>query len=470
MKTPSLLLALALALGLANPVAAQTFNQVATSADERLEAALSELADLRDQIADEKVPLSKEIAELESAVRAKQRELDELRRLQDRSDFRISELERNVKSLEEQRDYIGNILNEFITVFQGRLHVSENDRFLDTVIAGKNAPGNPNLSDIDTVSAQLDVVDLAMDRMESQVGGDVYAGEAVPVDGSDVLPGKFLSLGPSVYIAADNTTIAGFAEAQLNQDEPGIVAIGEESIPGIASAILNGSGTLPLDPTLGDALKIEQASKGIMDYVEDGGEVGIVIIALGVVSLLIALFKTFEVTSFPAPKPSELDAIISDLSEGNEQAASEKAAAAKGTSGAMLQEGVRHFQEKRGTLEELLFEKILQVRPRLERFLPFLAITAAAAPLLGLLGTVIGMIKTFELITIFGTGDAQRLSDGISEALVTTGLGLIVAIPVLVLHGLVSRMARGKINAMEQAAVAFVNGVSVLRDKRDHHA
>ena len=87
-----------------------------------------------------------------------------------------------------------------------------------------------------------------------------------------------------------------------------------------------------------------------------------------------------------------------------------------------------------------------------------MALTAAAAPLLGLLGTVTGMIKTFNLITIFGTGDAKSLSSGISEALVTTELGLIVAIPSLILHGLLSRMAKQKIGDLEQTAVSFMNG------------
>ena len=68
-------------------------------------------------------------------------------------------------------------------------------------------------------------------------------------------------------------------------------------------------------------------------------------------------------------------------------------------------------------------------------------------------------IKTFNLITIFGTGDAKSLSSGISEALVTTELGLCVAIPSLILHGLLSRMARQKIGDMEQTAVGFVNGL-----------
>ena len=139
----------------------------------------------------------------------------------------------------------------------------------------------------------------------------------------------------------------------------------------------------------------------------------------------------------------------------------------KGIGGELLSTGIDNITEKRGTLEELLFEKILSVRPGLEKFLPFMAITAAAAPLLGLLGTVTGMIKTFNLITIFGTGDAKSLSSGISEALVTTELGLIVAIPALILHGILSRMAKEKLGTLEQTALSFINGVVATRTGKD---
>ena len=75
------------------------------------------------------------------------------------------------------------------------------------------------------------------------------------------------------------------------------------------------------------------------------------------------------------------------------------------------------------------------------------------------------MIKTFQLITVFGTGDAKSLSSGISEALVTTALGLIVAIPTLILHGALSRMAKRKIGLLEQLSVAFVNGLESIRER-----
>jgi biopolymer transport protein ExbB len=99
----------------------------------------------------------------------------------------------------------------------------------------------------------------------------------------------------------------------------------------------------------------------------------------------------------------------------------------------MLAAGVEHLREPRDLIEEVMYEEVLTTRLRLQNMLPFIAICAAAAPLLGLLGTVTGMINTFKLITVFGTGDVKTLSGGISEALITTKFGLIVAVPSLLL-------------------------------------
>src|SRR5262249_27227319 len=82
-----------------------------------------------------------------------------------------------------------------------------------------------------------------------------------------------------------------------------------------------------------------------------------------------------------------------------------------------------------------------------------------AGPLMGLLGTVMGMIATFKLISSFGSGDPKVLAAGISEALVATATGMMVAIPSLLLHAFLSRKAKGIIGSMEQLAVRFINGV-----------
>jgi biopolymer transport protein ExbB len=111
----------------------------------------------------------------------------------------------------------------------------------------------------------------------------------------------------------------------------------------------------------------------------------------------------------------------------------------------------------REDMENALQEAILREIPAMDRFLSTLAMLAAIAPLLGLLGTVTGMIDTFQVITMHGTGDPRMMSGGISEALVTTMLGLSVAIPIMLAHTLLHREVDKQIGQMEEKAVAFVN-------------
>ncbi len=117
----------------------------------------------------------------------------------------------------------------------------------------------------------------------------------------------------------------------------------------------------------------------------------------------------------------------------------------------------------REEIENGLQEAILSEMPAMERFLSTLGMLAAIAPLLGLLGTVTGMIDTFHVMTLFGTGDPRMMSGGISEALVTTMLGLSVAIPIMLAHTLLSRTVDNMIGQMEEKGVAFVNIVHKSR-------
>jgi biopolymer transport protein ExbB len=119
----------------------------------------------------------------------------------------------------------------------------------------------------------------------------------------------------------------------------------------------------------------------------------------------------------------------------------------------------------REDMENALQEAILNEVPRLERFLSTLGMLATIAPLLGLLGTVTGMINTFHMITYYGTGDPRMMSSGISEALVTTMVGLVVAIPLMLAHTLISRRVESTIGQMEEKAVSFVNQVFKTRGR-----
>jgi biopolymer transport protein ExbB len=108
------------------------------------------------------------------------------------------------------------------------------------------------------------------------------------------------------------------------------------------------------------------------------------------------------------------------------------------------------------TLELKLSEAIFKETPALNRGLLFLKIISVVAPLMGLLGTVTGMIKTFQSITLYGTGDPKLMAGGISQALVTTVLGLVVAIPMVLLHTLVSGRSRRIVQVLQEQSAGII--------------
>lgn len=442
----------------------QSFPAASEQAKSDLKTALTELSETRGDIASEKIPLIREVSSLEDQVRQKSGELDRLRRLRDNSDLGLNRLREQVDAIQAQNEYAAGLLDEFVRSFETRIDYSEIQLYSSSAEEARLALDDPDLSQADRFLKQIDVIGVALGRLEKLTGGYTFEGNALAPAG-EIEKGTFAVFGPSVYFASAQSELAGITFNKLNAAEAAIAVPGENFAAGIRSFVESGDGTIPADATLGKALKIAEGNDSIPEHLAKGGSVGVVIIGLGVICLLLAIFKIIEVTSFKTPAPEDVQKIISQIETGELASARTYAAGIPGAGGALLVQGVEHADEKRGTLEEILYEKILAVRPGLERFLPFIALTAAAAPLLGLLGTVTGMIKTFNLITIFGTGDAKSLSSGISEALVTTELGLVVAIPALIIHGLLSRMARQKIGDMEQTAVGFINGVIGARSK-----
>jgi biopolymer transport protein ExbB len=190
-----------------------------------------------------------------------------------------------------------------------------------------------------------------------------------------------------------------------------------------------------------------------------GGVVMWPMLGLGFAALVVGLIRWFQLSRVRLATEKDLQDVLEELDKGGRKAARRRAEAIAGPAGEMLVTGVDHLDEKKEYIEEVLYEKMLLTKPKLEALLPFIALTAASAPLLGLLGTVTGMISTFNLISLFGTGDPKTMSSGISEALITTEFGLYIAIPSLMLHAFLSRKAKGVLGGMEQTAVGFINGL-----------
>jgi biopolymer transport protein ExbB len=203
--------------------------------------------------------------------------------------------------------------------------------------------------------------------------------------------------------------------------------------------------------------RVEQApEKTWMSTLQAGGIVGVVILALGLVAWLLAAVRT--ATLFVAGRGRDaVTAAIGLLDQHRWGRADEIVQTASGAAPRVMAALLPLGPGSRKRLEDRASEALLLEQPALDRFGGAILVIAAVAPLLGLLGTVTGMIGTFEIITEFGTGDPRMLSGGISEALVTTQLGLIVAIPTLLVGNLLDRYAERVLGQLELAALAVIN-------------
>ncbi|MCA8892772.1 MAG: MotA/TolQ/ExbB proton channel family protein [Hyphomonas sp.] len=197
----------------------------------------------------------------------------------------------------------------------------------------------------------------------------------------------------------------------------------------------------PVDPSKGNLFGILGDLPVLSDRIKQGGPVGAVIMFLLAIGLLIGFYKMF--TLFTMGGSMRKTAKTRQAGDGNP-----------------LARLFETYEQNRGsdieTLELKLDEQILRESPRIERFNDIVKVLSAVSPLLGLLGTVIGMIITFTSITIYGAGDPKLMAGGISVALMTTVFGLVSAIPLLLVHAIIASMARGNQQILDEQAAGLI--------------
>ena len=196
-----------------------------------------------------------------------------------------------------------------------------------------------------------------------------------------------------------------------------------------------------LDPTSGQILGLLVREPSFRERINQGGIVGYIIIALGIFGVLLSIERLISLGIAGRKVKAQLKS----------ETASEKNAL-----GRVLRAWESNKEVDTETLELKLGEAILKEVPPLQRGILIIKVISVVAPLLGLLGTVTGMINTFQAITLFGTGDPTRMAGGISQALVTTQLGLYVAVPTVLLHTVVSGRSRGIIQILQEQAAGIV--------------
>ena len=197
----------------------------------------------------------------------------------------------------------------------------------------------------------------------------------------------------------------------------------------------------PTGPTGGSLLANLIQTPSLAERAAQGREVGYAIIFVGLIGIALAFWKLYSLYM---------------LGRAVRAQAGTKALDVRNPLGRVLKVGEDNFKKDIDTLELKLAEAIMAERPSIERGISAVRIISVVAPLAGLLGTVTGMIVTFQMITLYGTGDPKLMAGGISQALVTTVLGLLVAIPTTLLHSFTASSAKGIISVLEEQSTGIL--------------
>ncbi|HDS16122.1 MAG TPA: DUF3450 family protein [Proteobacteria bacterium] len=300
------------------------------------------------------------------------------------------------------------------------------------------------------------IAELYLEEIEA--GGRIHAatGEFISLDGQRT-QGRVVRLGALTTIYRDDAgKSCGFAvygpenDARLAVSKPGwrVAANLKKFIAGETTSVY-------LDFSGGDAVRRLALTQNAWERLRSGGILVWPILLVGLVALVFSLERFLFLGRVKSNTDRVMGQIIALVNAGDFQGCLELLKNRQGPVFRVLTAGLGARRADREVLENVMEEAILKELPRLEKFLPTLQVLAAIAPLLGLLGTVTGMINTFQVITIYGAGDPRMMSGGISEALITTKLGLMVAIPIILLHTWFSRRVDAIIGDMEEKTVSL---------------
>ncbi|MDP4984571.1 MotA/TolQ/ExbB proton channel family protein [Pseudoalteromonas tunicata] len=391
------------------------------------------LKQTQQSIAKDNAVLQQQLSELEKSVLALQAKTAVARRATDEQTLSLETLQTRLHDWQQQYSYQNNLLQRFMQQ-QGVKTTTNNTDFAAI------------LALVDTQLAQL-----------SQKSAPQWQLQQLALQDGQLKQLKTLTVGPMHWFADESTNQAGIY--QINQ---GIAQVALNFSTSDSQALLalmqQGQGEVLFDPTLERAMTLQVAQESMLDHIKKGGIWVLPILAFGVFALLIALAKALQLWRLPQILPGLSTRLSHIFSLPAAQASHElqglQQQAGQAVSSMQHELLAISLNSNIGpSRDDQLFAALLHHKHKLEYWLGAIAITAAVSPLLGLLGTVSGMIETFKLMTLFGAGDAAAVSGGISEALVTTELGLVVAIPALLCHALLSRRAKTYYGELESCAV-----------------
>lgn len=427
----------------------------------RLRQAGEELNRTRERIARERAPLLEDLRATEDRIIALEREISRLNTGRENATSDKRRLLRDIEEVRKTDAYVTTLATDALKALGEGLAPGEEGFHGERLRAAQQAleaaanagSGGP---------AAIEAANFLLERTERVLGGHMIAGRAMDASDNRVHEGTFAFAGPEVFFMPAGGS-AGIVRLRDGLEQP--VYYPQPQWPATESAALftGRIGSLPADPTGGKALRLQQSSGTWAEHVSKGGKVAWAIIVVGFVALLLVIHKIMDVAAMRVDTSARVAAFLRSVAGGSREEAQAALPGIGRTTREVFAEGLRHIDSPGEILEEKLEAVLLSQRLHFERRLPLLAVIATAAPLMGLLGTVVGMVKTFTLITVFGTGNAAKLSSGISEVLVATELGLAVAIPALVVHGFLAHRINKNLAVLERQALEFTTAAGTAQ-------
>ncbi len=339
----------------------------------------------------------------------------------------------------------------------------ELEKLAERVTFGLNQKGVklPKMGDSDEDASKVPPAKLFLMAFQKAANLLERSGKIEKKQGSFFLPngaqteGTLVNVGGIASYGVSTKGQGALAPAGANR-----LKLWPKPASGTANALAKGQTPLTLNIFLYETLEKEiawKAEKSLYEFVNSGGVIGWVIVGLGLAALLMVLLRILILWWASSNSSKLMGRLEPLLQSGQQEEALDVCKRSGGAMARVLQKVVLHMHKPRQQQEELVAEAVMREAPAIERFGMLIGVCAAVAPLLGLLGTVTGMISTFDVITEYGTGDPKMLAGGISEALVTTQLGLVVAIPALLLGSLLSGRAESILTNMEWGALRLMN-------------
>lgn len=473
----SLLILLVLATQLVSTSSVQAQTEPSTGTAAPVEPALPK-ADPAQAQQDLMLAYKKEFAFLSSQVNNIQSRLEEYKQ---NSQVEKRQLESQISALESQllnaESSVNQLEDEIFQIQRSSASAQDNQGLLEsTLIQAQSTLSEydfPGFSEETVDSEAVDnsilpsdlskiksLVAFANQTIRQQASITEQSGQFFLTDGAEV-KGKILKVGNIASYGYSDQGAGVLAPAGEKQFK-----VWQDSDPAAAQGIFNGiendngqnSGLLPIFLYESSIKAIEEKQqKTILSVIESGGIIAWIIAGLGVFALLLIILRIFFLNRASASTEKLLNGVVTKIENKNVNAAIELALKESSSSARVLLSALRNINRDRDHIEDIVSESILHESGQLNRFGSLIIVIATVSPLLGLLGTVTGMITTFDIITEFGTGDPKLLSSGISIALVTTEVGLAVAIPALLFGNVLSGWAERIKDDMEKAALRAIN-------------